>query len=117
MLKVGKVYLTEDKTRFLILAKKSRASSNGCDFVGEHLGSGFITYFNYKGEHPWRPTWKLKADPYRWCGVFHEGELSADGFVIREKLEREFPGYLRMEDDNPTTIIYVTRANLETTYV
>jgi hypothetical protein len=116
MLKIGKVYLTESKVRFLIHARKSRPASNGFNYIGENLSSGLITYFNQVGKNVLNPNWQLKVDPYKWCGVFDNGEISADGFVTRDDLIEEFPGYLRMEDDNVTTILYMTRAGLEAVY-
>jgi hypothetical protein len=117
MLKVAKVYIAQDGTRFYIHGKKQRPSSNGFDFIGENLRSGLITYFNYKGAHAVRTTdWQLKVDPYKWCGVLHDGTFGEEGFVTANKVGN-YDGYLRMENDNPSSIVFVTRSGLEKTYV
>lgn len=116
MIKIGRIYTSESGERFLIHSRKRKSSSNGCNFIGEHTGNGLITYFNHTGVNSFRSDWNLQVDSYKWCGVRADGELAAEGFVPREELVEEFPGYLRMEDNNPTTIIYMTRAGLEAVY-
>lgn len=116
MLKVGHTYTAKNGQRFLILAKKNRPASNGCSFIGENVKSGTIAYFNHKGEHAFAEAYNLKCDPFQWVGVVG-AKLADTKFVPKEHLDVEFSYYLRMENNDPSTVILVTREAFALTYV
>lgn len=116
MLQPGKVYQTKDKVRFLILAKKTRCVGSSYCFVAEKLSSGLITFFNHSGEHIVNQEWQLLVDRYKWCGCFSDGQMDEGKFVTKDELKTQYSGYYRIENDDPKTITYVTRATLESTY-
>jgi hypothetical protein len=115
MIQVGKIYTSVSGERFLILAKKKRPASNGCNYIGENTKTGLVTYFNHKGEHAVSKDWELQTDPYKWIGL--EGSrVSKPNFRMKDEMELAYEGYLRIEDDNPATIVFITRAGFESTY-
>jgi hypothetical protein len=117
MLKVGRSYHTIDgKAKFHIIAKKNKPASNGCNFLGENLKTGVVTYFNHKGHHAFSEYLHLKVDPYTWIGLVG-GRLATDEFQERKNLKYEYPYYLRMENNDPSSIICVMHSKfLEDSY-
>lgn len=116
MIRVGKYYTSKSGERFFILAKKNRASSNGCNYIGENTKTGLVTFFNQMGKHAVSPDWQLEVDQYKWVGIRMGNMLSHESFVSKDELEEEYPLYLRIESDDPSTITCITRAGFENTY-
>lgn len=117
MIIVGKAYNSVNGERFLILAKKNRASTNGCSFIGENVKTGLVTFFNYQGKHSMNADWNLNTDFYKWIGI-HNGMLASSKFMPKEKLDKtiKYSGYLRIENDEEHTITYQSPSNFQGTY-
>lgn len=117
MIRTGRIYTSKSGERFLILAKKSRPSSNGYDFLGENTRTGLVTYFNHVGKHAVSPDWELKADPYKWLGI--QGlTTKGENFEPKEKIEglEKLTGLLRIENNDPSTAQFVSVKDFEKTY-
>lgn len=117
MIKVGRAYSAKNGRRFLILAKKNRPASNGCNFVGEDVKSGVIAYFSHNGEHSFSPDLCLNVDPYKWIGIRHDGGLGSGIFVTKERLEGSFKAYFMIEDDDYTTVKFVSEEGFALAYM
>lgn len=120
MVEIGKFYRSESGERFLILAIKSRPSSNGYDYIGENVKTGVIAFFNHKGEHSFVEELNLQCDPYTWIAIESGNELDRLQFVTKEELtldpETTYVGLLRMQDNHPQTITFVSVRDYHKTY-
>lgn len=113
MLETGLTYKAANGRIFRILTKKKVAASNGCNFIGEDVANGTITYFNHKGENAFTESYNLEIDKYKWIPVFEDNSLGIDYFAPRDEITplliMPITGFLRMENDNLSTITYVQK--------
>lgn len=116
MIKVGYSYRAANGDRFTILVHKIIASSNGHNYIGENRKTGAITYFNLKGENSFKPEWNLECDPYRYIPVMTPSLLSNMEFKKKAdigSLSGPPIGYLRIEHNDPTTIVFINPESIE----
>jgi len=118
MLRENRTYRTiKGNKRFFIHAKKNTPASNGCNFIGEDLKTGTIVCFDHKGEHPWDTSYNLECDPYTWCGIVDLDKFATKKFVKKRDLEFSFNYYLRMENNDPTTIVCLDKLGFMQSYL
>lgn len=121
MLETGLTYKAANGRTFRILTKKKVAASNGCNFIGEDVANGTITYFNHKGENAFTENYNLQIDKYHWIPVYEDGSLGATEFVNKDALlvmvgDRKVAGFLRMENENVGTIALVGKKTFNDFY-
>lgn len=118
MLEIGRTYTTvTNHRRFKILAVKTKPSTNGCDYIGECLRNGTISYFNSKGINSFTEMWNLNVDFYKWNPVNSDGSLMSNVFLSKEAIDElietskkdiSISGFLRITNDDKSTISFVT---------
>src|SRR4051812_6476818 len=108
MLRTGRTYRTiKAGKKFFIHATRNKPVSNGCNFIGEDLKTGTLVCFDHKGKHPWDESLNLDCDPYTWCGIVDLNKFASKTFVKKEDLKFSYPYYLKMENNDPSTIVCV----------
>jgi hypothetical protein len=120
MLEVGLTYKAINGRSFRILTKKKVAASNGCNFIGEDVANGKITYFNDRGVNCFHTDYDLKVDKYKWLPIYDDGTLGLDYFGSRDEVLSLMvmapSGFLRMENDNIRTVAYVDKKMFDDFY-
>lgn len=121
MLQTGKAYSTASGRRFLILAKKNFSTKNGAIFVGECTRTGLVTFFRPNGENPVNPHLNLNCDRYMWIGLLPGNGIANANFEPREDIEKDegfsdYIAFLRIENNDATTIRYYTLGEYRSLY-
>lgn len=109
-IKSGESYKTKSGTRkFKIIGMRSKNIDN-FPYIGECTGTGFITYFSFKGEHKLEEKYNLETDTHKYIGVYPDGSLSDDKFVPRNELgDGIYMGYLRAYEGSFKEVSYISQ--------